>query len=71
MDGLVALDKQFNEFENSMNTIVDTKYKNGYRQYEKSKFCGKHWNEIIKLNQLAPTICALTGQILALQRRSA
>ena len=33
--------------------------------------CKRRSSGIIKLNQLAPTICALTGQILALQRRSA
>jgi len=35
------------KFENSMNTPLDTKYMNGYKQYMKSNLCGKHWNEMI------------------------
>ena len=45
------------KFENSMITPLDTKYMNGYKQYMKSNLCGKHWNEMIKLDDWTIITC--------------
>ena len=52
----------FQEFDKlidriAMNTTVDTKFKNGYKQYMKSNFCGKHWNKMIKLDDWKIITC--------------
>ena len=52
----------FQEFDKlidhiSMNNTMDTKIKNGYKQYMKSNFCGKHWNKMIKLDDWKIITC--------------
>ena len=51
------INHEASKFANSMNTPLDTKYMNGYKQYMKSNFCGKHWNKMIKLDDWKIITC--------------